>query len=590
MTSILRSIVLTCVVLCCCSWQFLSENRKTHWELRNDPNFGPYYGQPEQIHLSYGGTPDKLYVTWVTFDDTKTSEVVYGENMDLKTVYKAKITRFVDGGKKKRVRYIHRAVISGIQPGVRCYYRVGSDYGWSSIYTFVGLKERQDGGYRIALYGDMGNINARSLGKIQRLTQNGAFDMIIHNGDFAYNMFTDEGTFGDEFMRQVEPAASYVPYMTSVGNHEQAYNFSHYVQRFTMPNTDHNLFYSFDLGKVHFVAISTEFYFYGKQYGNQSIETQFNWLIEDLKKAQTNRKEIPWIIVFGHRSMYCTDLQGDECRREHDVIREGVDEKGSYGLEKLFYDNGVDVYFGAHEHNYERFYPIYQFQVLNGTSSPYTNPKAPVHIVSGSAGCQEGINSFPKNPAYYSAARLANYGFSQFQVYNDTHMYLEQVSAFSKDLRDICEYYDLPVGKFEKMYTLKNRSNTCIWFLNLVKDEHPGLHKTFMEKFWERIFLEDKTVNGTNDILDVCNQLNLPFTVSQRLCMRTESRPNVQRIVKNREYLEEIKAIGSPWIEVKVNNMDLSFYDVMRLELIEEIFKDPALVPNNDRFARISAF
>ena len=46
-------------------------------------------------------------------------------------------------------------------------------------------------------------------------------------------------------MRQIEPVAAYVPYMTVVGNHEYAYNFSHFINRFTMPNTPHNLFYRF---------------------------------------------------------------------------------------------------------------------------------------------------------------------------------------------------------------------------------------------------------------------------------------------------------------------------------------------------------
>lgn len=91
-------------------------------------------------------------------------------------------------------------------------YRVGSQYGWSSIFSFVGLKERPGGGYkseflseklkiqklfvRFAVFGDMGNVNARSLGKLQREAQNGRkvlvkifwttfsgdFDMVLHNG------------------------------------------------------------------------------------------------------------------------------------------------------------------------------------------------------------------------------------------------------------------------------------------------------------------------------------------------------------------------------------------------------------------------
>ena len=39
-------------------------------------------------------------------------------------------------------------------------------------------------------------------------------------------------------MDQIENIAGYVPYMTAVGNHEAAYNFSNYRNRFTMPGGD----------------------------------------------------------------------------------------------------------------------------------------------------------------------------------------------------------------------------------------------------------------------------------------------------------------------------------------------------------------
>ena len=61
--------------------------------------------------------------------------------------------------------------------------------------------------------------------------------MIIHVGDFAYNMATDNGRVGNEFMRQIEPVAAYVPYMTCPGNHEyyEDYNMSSYKAHFSMP-------------------------------------------------------------------------------------------------------------------------------------------------------------------------------------------------------------------------------------------------------------------------------------------------------------------------------------------------------------------
>jgi hypothetical protein len=68
-------------------------------------------------------------------------------------------------------------------------YRVGSpDFGVSAVYSFAGLKERPKGGYRYAVFGDMGNLNARSLGRIQRETQSGEFDAVLHVGDMAYDM------------------------------------------------------------------------------------------------------------------------------------------------------------------------------------------------------------------------------------------------------------------------------------------------------------------------------------------------------------------------------------------------------------------
>ena len=43
---------------------------------------------------------------------------------------------------------------------------------------------------RVALFGDMGNVNAQSLGRLQREAQAGMYDLILHVGDFAYDMDT----------------------------------------------------------------------------------------------------------------------------------------------------------------------------------------------------------------------------------------------------------------------------------------------------------------------------------------------------------------------------------------------------------------
>jgi hypothetical protein len=91
-------------------------------------------------------------------------------------------------------------------------------------------------------------------------------------------------------MNQIQTIAAYLPYMTCPGNHEWAYNFSNYVNRFSMPNYDdptsiggdNNHFFSLDIGPVHLVSFSTEFYFFF-QYGFTQIKRQYEWLENDLK-------------------------------------------------------------------------------------------------------------------------------------------------------------------------------------------------------------------------------------------------------------------------------------------------------------------
>jgi len=55
-------------------------------------------------------------------------------------------------------------------------------------------------------------------------------------------------------------------------------------------------------------------------------------------------------------------------------------------MEKLLYDYGVDLAIWAHEHSYERLWPLYDYNIQNGSyAEPYRNPRAPVHIITGSA-------------------------------------------------------------------------------------------------------------------------------------------------------------------------------------------------------------
>lgn len=99
----------------------------------------------------------------------------------------------------------------------------------------------------------------------------------------------DNARVGDAFLNQMQPIAAYVPYMTCPGNHEWHYNFSNYVSKFSMPNGDgtkfggdNNLFYSINIGPIHLISFSTEFYYFF-DFGFKQIVNQYKWLEEDLK-------------------------------------------------------------------------------------------------------------------------------------------------------------------------------------------------------------------------------------------------------------------------------------------------------------------
>ncbi|XP_026165245.1 acid phosphatase type 7 [Mastacembelus armatus] len=393
----------------------------------------PIWTQPEQVHLSYPGVPGSMVVTWTTFNKTE-SKVEYsflgGRHFEMTANGDA--TLFVDSGEEQRHMYIHRVTLTGLKPAAAYVYHCGSDKGWSDAFFFAALNDSTNFSPRFALYGDLGNENPQSLARLQKETQLGMYDAILHIGDFAYDMHEDNARIGDEFMRQIESIAAYVPYMTCPGNHEATYNFSNYRNRFTMPGQTESLWYSWNLGSAHIISFSTEVYFY-LEFGLELLFKQYEWLKKDLEEANRpeNRAVRPWIITMGHRPMYCSDDDQDDCTMFDSYVRLGrKDTKPpAPGLEDLFYRYGVDLELWAHEHTYERLWPVYGYKVYNGSKEqPYVNPKAPVHIVTGSAGCREKTDMFNPNPKDWSAFRSTDYGYTRMQVVNTTHIYLEQVS------------------------------------------------------------------------------------------------------------------------------------------------------------------
>jgi hypothetical protein len=70
---------------------------------------------------------------------------------------------------------------------------------------------------------------------------------------------------------------------------------------------------------VHFVAIDTDAWIYPTEWAR--MEPQWTFLRDDL--ARVNRSVTPWVVVYGHRALYCGYDSATECGLEAEALRYG---------------------------------------------------------------------------------------------------------------------------------------------------------------------------------------------------------------------------------------------------------------------------
>jgi len=425
---------------------------------------------PEQIHLSYGDDIDSMIVSWVTSDKTATSVVRFGQQGKLDQTATGTSERFVEPMNATIAQecsiktplkcpqslvcpncvteYLHSCILKPLTSGAMYEYRID---GSGAQYTFKAKNTSSDwAGFNVAIYGDMGapltepsGAEAPSVGLLTAEIERGSIDAVMHVGDFAYDLWEQGGRVADSFMRQIEPIAARVPYLVTPGNHEggtnQFGNLHHYVKRFNMPmkRRSSNNYFSWDMGPVHFVSFSSEAWFWQLW----ESEKQFAWLKQDL--AAVDRSRTPFVVTMSHRPMYCSNSDDtDDCTKDDSVMRLGLPVFGTrfFKLEALFREYNVDLAFWAHEHSYERLWPTYDGKVFNGTThpgEPYRNPLAPVHVITGAAGCREGHGHYDKGPrGPWSAVRNSEWGYGRLIVANKTHVGWEQVEDINGTVVD----------------------------------------------------------------------------------------------------------------------------------------------------------
>jgi len=293
-------------------------------------------------------------------------------------------------------------------------------------------------------FGDFGLINdGHSFKQFLSEVQSKKVHLILHVGDWAYDLDSNNGTIGDEFLDKIQPLTSALPYMGCLGNHEMKWNGTHWNERFQIYNVlgknsgsgNNNWWFSWEYmsgnSLVHMTSISTEVYYqyidpiYAPLNYTLQRYQQYHWLLQDLEDAK--KRGADWLIVYGHRPMYCSQLDDfPACSTDAQTLREGWN--GTHpGLEEVLVKYGVDLYLSGHQHCYERTFPVYNGEPDYQDPHMYINPKYPVYIISGAAGNQE--NQDYTDDVFYgrwSVTRSSTYGFGHVTVYNSTHLYWDE--------------------------------------------------------------------------------------------------------------------------------------------------------------------
>jgi hypothetical protein len=344
----------------------------------------------------------------------------------------------------QRQLYVCKANMSNLSLGGLYAYRVGSNiYGWSNQFVFQAKRNfTSEPLARLLIYGDLGigDQIQETVFRLLQETDTYKYDAVVHNGDIAYDLNTQMGEYGDIFLRSLEPIASQLPYMVSQGNHESGLVLPHYINRFQMPGNVSNLWYSFNVGRAHFIAFNTEPVFDDL---NETQELQMEFLKNDLQGV--DRVKYPWVVVYGHRPFYCSaNLSTNEHLKAVPLIRNNADclDRAEYlrGIfEDLWFNYSVDVVVGGHVHAYERLANVYRNQSVPCNSQSFNycqGAKAPVYFVTGVPGQDDSYSPVSPTPLPFSMFQDDHLGYSRITIYNETHLLFEQVRSDSGSVID----------------------------------------------------------------------------------------------------------------------------------------------------------
>lgn len=225
-------------------------------------------------------------------------------------------------------------------------------------------------------------------------------ELVLALGDLSYN------SSAKCWLEMIEPIANKTK--IAIGNHEtdSIKKLKNYMEFFELKKQ----YYSFNYENVHFTVISTELPYEG---GSE----QYNFVNNDLSKVSSD-PSIDWIVVYFHSLAYTSPADTGKGNRAEKELRETY--------HPLFDKYDVDLVLQAHNHNYQRSYPI----IFNNdnpknpiitddntnNNNNYYDPEGQIFVTAGTG----GASVYPlTGQADYVATQYIGFGFLNVDVIND---------------------------------------------------------------------------------------------------------------------------------------------------------------------------
>ena len=347
--------------------------------------------EPEQIHIQSTDDPTTMNVIWAS-DASAGGQVSYLIGDD---GYLVQSEEYCYAGHNM---VFHLATMTDLIPEVEVTYWVCTAGGGESecsgnlSFTPIDPNAQNFEWISIADHGDSAEAEAVS----DAIIADTSAQLVTISGDISYA--DGDQTVWDDWFNYQQESMVRIPWITSVGNHENepGFQFTPYEHRFDSDGEagTETFWYSRNYPGVHMVFMSTEH--------DYSVGSpQYTWLEQDL--SSVDRSVTPFVIVYGHSPMYSSNsYHGSEVE-----LRDAV--------ENLYVEKGVDFVIAGHDHFYERTWPVNSETVIDtGTDGLFVRGQAPIHLVIGMAG-RSAYEDLDEPQPEWSAYRENNsYGWTKW--------------------------------------------------------------------------------------------------------------------------------------------------------------------------------